>query len=253
MAEERRKLALITGASSGIGADLAREFHGGGHSVVLVARRRERLDALAGELGEGARVMTADLADPDAPARLLAELGPVDVLVNNAGFGASGRFAELDLGNQLRLVQVNVTALTALTHLFLGPMRARAAGRILNVASTVSFQPAPGLAVYGATKAYVLSLSEALAAELQGSGVTVTCLCPGATETEFAAAAGMGGSRLFRRAMSSAEVARIGYAATMAGRRLVVAGAGNRLMTFGVRFAPRSLVLQVGRKLLLRE
>ncbi len=253
MADTERKLALITGASSGIGADLARAFHAGGHQVVLVARRRDRLDAVAAELGRGARVFVADLADPATPSKLLAEIGPVDVLVNNAGFGAAGRFAELDLAMQLRLVQVNISALTALTHMFLVPMRARGRGRVLNVASTAAFQPLPGLAVYAATKAYVMSLSEALWSELDGSGVTVTCLCPGATGTEFADVAGMQATRLFRHAMESSRVAQLGYAATMAGKRLVIAGAGNRFMKLGTRFVPHGLVLRIARKMLLAK
>ncbi|MCW3473472.1 SDR family NAD(P)-dependent oxidoreductase [Limobrevibacterium gyesilva] len=246
-----RPVALVTGASSGIGAELARAFVRGRHDVVLVARRRDRLEALAATLGGHARVLAEDLADPGAPARLLAETGPVDVLVNNAGFGALGRFVELPLERQLGIVQVNVVALTALTRLYLPPMVARGHGRVLNVASTAAFQPGPGLAVYGATKAFVLSLSEALHAELEGTGVTVTCLCPGATESEFAATAGMGDSRLFRHAMSAAEVARQGFAATMAGRRLVVTGTLNQMSAMGVRFAPRGLALNIARKLLL--
>jgi short-subunit dehydrogenase len=196
-------------------------------------------------------VTVADLADPTAPARLFAEVGPVEMLVNNAGFGAGGRFAALPLDRQLALLQVNVTALTELTHRFLAPMRAAGRGRVLNVASVVAFQPAPGLAVYGASKAFVLSLSEALWSELEGSGVTVTCLCPGTTVTEFFEVAGMGDTRPFNRGMRAAEVAAIGYRATMAGRRLAVAGASNRLITGLVRFVPRGLVLRMGRRMLL--
>jgi short-subunit dehydrogenase len=251
MPDPSRPVALITGASAGIGTELARCFAAGGHDVILVARRRDRLDALAAELGAPARVLVADLADPAAPERLLAATGPVDVLVNNAGFGAAGRFARLPLERQLGIVQVNVAALTALIGQYLPAMLARGRGRILNVASTVAFQPAPGLAVYGASKAYVLSLSEALHAELAPSGVTVTCLCPGATATEFADVAGFGGSRLFRGAMPAAEVARQGYAATMAGRRLIVTGTMNRMSSFGVRLLPRAAVLWMARKLLL--
>ena len=249
MTDQSRLRVLITGASSGIGAALARRFHAGGHELVLTARRGDRLAALAAELG-GAAVVVADLADPGAPERLLAAAGRVDVLVNNAGFGAGGWFAELDLAAQLRMLQVNVTALTELTHRALGPMRRRGAGRVLNVASTVAFQPCPGMAVYAASKAYVMAFSEALWSELEGSGVTVTCLCPGATETEFAAVAGMGGARPFRHAMPAEAVARAGYDAAMAGRRLVVAGAANRAMTLAAGLAPRGLVLRVARRLL---
>ncbi len=239
---------LITGASSGIGAELARRFHRGGHRVILTARRRDRLEALAAELG-GAEVVPADLADPAAPAQLFATTGPVDILVNNAGFGAGGRFAELGLGLQLSMLQVNVTALTELTHRYLAPMRGDGRGRILNIASTVAFQPAPGLALYGASKAFVLALSEALWSELEKTGVTVTCLCPGSTATDFFTVAGMGGSP-FRGEMSAARVADIGYTATMAGRRLAIAGLANRIMANSVRFAPRALVLRLAKKIL---
>ena len=242
---------LITGASAGIGTELAQLFHARGDSLVLVARRRDRLDELATRLGDRARVIVSDLADPAAPRALFAETGPVDVLVNNAGFGAAGRTAEIDLQRQLDIVQVNVSALTALSRLYLPGMIARGAGRILNVASTAAFQPGPGLNVYCATKAYVLSFSEALHAELAGTGVTVTCLCPGATETEFADVADMRGASVLRNPMTAAEVARQGYAATLAGRRLVITGAQNKARALGVRFAPRALVLAVGRKLLL--
>jgi uncharacterized protein len=256
MAEGRgkgaRPVALVTGASSGIGAELARCFAQGGHDVVLVARRRDRLEALAAGLAPHARVLEADLADADAPARLLAQTGPVDVLVNNAGFGALGDFAALGLERQMDMLRVNVAALTALCALYVPPMVAQGRGRVLNLGSIISFQPGPGMAVYGATKAYVLSLSEAMHAELEGSGVTVTCLCPGATASEFAARAGMEGGRIFRNAMSAADVARLGFTATMAGRRLAVPGLMNRLATLGVRLLPRGLVLEAGKRLLQR-
>jgi uncharacterized protein len=248
MSGRNRKVALITGASSGIGVDLAREFARGGHDVILVARRREKLEALAGELGAAARVIVADLADPAAPARLLEEAGPIDVLVNNAGFGAGGTVADLDLGRQMDILQVNIAALTALTRLALPGMIARGGGRVLNVASVVAFMPGPGLAVYSASKAYVLALSEALHTELRGTGVTVTCLCPGSTESEFAAVAGMGGRGIRPFTMTSAEVARQGYAATMAGRRLVVTGGINKFISLLVRLVPRGLVLDIARK-----
>jgi short-subunit dehydrogenase len=250
MSQEGRKTALITGASSGIGADLARAFARGGFEVILTGRRHDRLAALAAELGPRARVLTGDLADPAEPARLHRETGEVDVLVNNAGFGLAGRFDMLDAARQLRMVQVNVAALTALCRLYLPGMVARRSGRILNVASTAAFQPGPGMAVYCACKAYVLSFSEALHAELEGTGVTVTTLCPGATATEFAEVANLSGSRLFRKAMRAADVATEGYAATMAGRRLVVTGGMNRFGTAAVRFAPRGLVLRIARQVL---
>lgn len=243
--------ALITGASSGIGADLARQFHAAGHAVILVARRRDRLENLARELGAGARVLVADLADPAAPARIFAETGPVDILVNNAGFGDFGAFSSQDASRQQAMIAVNIAALTALTQLYLPAMVERRAGHILNVASIVGFMPCPGIAVYAATKAYVLSFSDALAAELARSGVSITCLCPGATDTEFADIANMRGKLAMRMAMPSAAVARIGAAATLAGTRLVVTGLGNRINSVLVRLVPRAWVLTGVRKLFL--
>ncbi len=242
---------LITGVSAGIGAELARLFAKRGDDLILVARRADRLEALAAELGPRACFIVADLTDPAAPEALFAQTGPVDVLVNNAGFGATGRVAEIALQRQVDMVQVNITALTALTRLYLPAMIERKRGRILNVASTAAFQPGPGLTVYCATKAYVLSFSEALHAELTGTGVTVTCLCPGATTTEFAEVANFKNPALFRGAMSAAEVARQGYAATLAGQRLVITGLENKARAVSVRFAPRGMVLWIARKLLL--
>ena len=242
---------LITGASSGIGADLARQFHAAGPQVILVARRRDRLENLAAELGASVRVLVADLADRAAPARIFAETGPVDILVNNAGFGDFGDFSRQEQRRQQDMIAVNISALTALTQLYLPSMVERRTGRILNVASIVAFLPCPGIAVYAATKAYVLSFSDALAAELRGSGVTVTCLCPGSTETEFADIANMRGKLAMRMAMASTEVARIGAAATLAGTRLVVTGLGNRINSVMVRLVPRGWLLAGVRKLFL--
>jgi uncharacterized protein len=251
--------ALVTGASSGIGRELAKLLAADGLALALVARDRAALEEFAREIEErhrglGVTVVPADLADPATPARLVRELEragiAVEVLVNNAGFGAAGRFAELDEGLQHRMVEVNVTALTRLTRLLLPPMLARGHGRILNVASTAAFQPGPGMAVYYATKAYVLSLSEALAVEVRGSGVTVTCLCPGPTRTAFFARAGASDSHLLRLgATDAAEVARAGHRGLMRGDRLVVPGARNRLAALGAKFAPRRLALEVTRRL----
>ncbi len=242
--------ALITGASSGIGAELAREFAGRGYQVILLARRRDRLAARA-TLLPGATVLVADLADAGAAARVFAETGPVDLLVNNAGFGEYTDFAAQDPARQAAMLQVNIVALTALTRLYLPAMLARRAGRVLNVASIVGFLPCPGMAVYAASKAYVLALSEALFSELQGSGVTVTCLAPGATETEFADVAGMRGKLALRVAMAPSAVARAGAVATLAGQRLVVTGAQNRLASLLPRLLPRGLLLRGARKLLM--
>jgi short-subunit dehydrogenase len=253
-----RLVALITGASAGIGKELAGLF-AADHDLILVARREAELNALADELrkqpGRTVHVIPADLGDPAAPQRLFDEVTAkgltVDVLVNNAGFGTLGPFHDTDLAKSLTMIQVNVTALVHLTGLFLPGMRQRGRGRILNVASTAAFQPGPFMAIYYATKAFVLSFSEALWDELNGSGVTVTCLCPGPTRTEFADAAGMHGTRLFSgpNVMDVTSVAKAGYAATMRGKRLVVPGFLNRLLVFAGRFAPRRLLLRVVRRI----
>ncbi len=254
-----RQTALITGASSGIGADLARLFAGGGHDLILVARSEGKLRQIAArlerEFGIKAHVVTADLSRSDAAQGIVDAVAArglqVDILVNNAGYGLAGPFAETDLETELEMIQVNLTALTELTKLFLRPMVARHAGRILNVASTAAFQPGPLMAVYYATKAYVLSFSEAIADELRHSGVTVTVLCPGPTDTGFASVAKMEKSRLFRlmAPMSSAKVAGIGYHALRHGRRMVVAGLSNKLLVASVRVTPRGLVTTIARKL----
>jgi short-subunit dehydrogenase len=251
-----KETALITGASSGIGLDLARLFAKDGHDVVLVARSEGKLREIAAGLerdfGVTAHVIVADLARPDAPQMLVAQLPvDVDVLVNNAGFGVTGPFVETDLAKELEMIQVNVVALTYLTKLLLPPMVARRRGRVLNVASTAAFQPGPLMAVYYATKAYVLSFSEAIADELRDSGVTVTALCPGPTETGFAAVADMSATRLFNIAkpMSSAEVARAGYAAMKRGRRIIIPGIKNKLLTQSIRVSPRRMVTTIVRKL----
>lgn len=244
-----RKTALITGASSGIGLDLARLFASDGYEVVLVARSEEKLRSLARELG--GRFVIADLVRPDAPRQIFDAVREVDVLVNNAGYGLTGPFVETDLQKELEMIQVNIVALTHLTKLFLPAMVARRSGRILNVASTAAFQPGPLMAVYYATKAYVLSFSEAIADELRHSGVTVTALCPGPTETGFAAVANMESSRLFRMAkpMSSADVARFGFEAMKNGKRVAIPGVRNKLLAQSIRVSPRRVVTTIVRKM----
>lgn len=252
------KTALITGASGGIGEELARVFAANGFDLLLAARTEAKLRALGDELaqrhGIRATALAADLADPAAPAALVArvaELGnTVDVLVNNAGFAAYGPFTEIDLDWQLQLLQVNVAALTALTHRLLPGMIARRWGRVLNVASTAAFMPGPLMAVYYASKAYVLSFSEALNEEVRGTGVAVTALCPGPTATGFQARARMEGSKLFRAAppMDAATVAATGYAALMRGQPLTIPGLRNRVMVFAPRLAPRRLLPGIVRR-----
>ena len=246
-----RKTALITGASFGIGLELARIFAREGYNLVLVARSADKLRQLASELEKAhatrSLILATDLTEPGAPAYVLdqtsrAELR-VDVLVNNAGFGQYGMFAENDLEECLRQIQLNVTTLTHLTRLYLPAMIDRKSGRVLNVASTAAFQPGPLMAVYFATKAYVLHFSEALANELQGTGVTVTCLCPGATATEFHKRANATGQRFLKfGSMAARTVAEDGYRAMMAGKPVVISGFKNWLLAQSVRFSPRRLV-----------
>src|SRR3954468_13185859 len=213
--------ALVTGASSGIGLELAKVLARHGYDLVLVARKRDALEAVAGQI-EGqydvkAHVFAADLRRREAPEAiwdfLRNEAIPVTVLINNAGFGLGGEFADTELTRELEMIQVNIAALTHLTKLFLPAMIKAKSGRILNLASTAAFQPGPLMAVYYATKAYVLSFSEALAEELRNSGVTVTALCPGPTRTEFADVAQTGTSRLFTTfgVASATDVAEFGY------------------------------------------
>jgi uncharacterized protein len=246
--------ALVTGASAGIGRELARLLAADGHDLVLVARRRDRLEELAADLsrasGVRANALSADLSDPAAPRRLVDELGArgleIEVLVNNAGFGANGAFVELPAARQLEMVQVNVTALVELTRLLLPAMIARGRGRILNLGSTAGFQPGPFMAVYYASKAFVGSFSEALAEELRGTGVTVTLSCPGPTDTEFGAIAGNDKSRLFGLgAMSAVEVARHAYQALRRGRTVAVPGLRNKAGVQAVRFGPRLAIRRI--------
>jgi uncharacterized protein len=260
MAEANRPLALVTGASSGIGADLARELARDGHDLVLTARRGEPLGRLAAELaplGARATIITADLSKPGAAAELDGQIQSrglvIEVLINNAGFGDAAPFHEAEPAKLSAILQVNVLALTELTRLALPGMVARRRGRVMLVASTAGFQPGPGMAVYCASKAYVLSLGQALSQELRRTGVKVTTLCPGATATGFAAAANAQDRPLFKRklipVMDSAEVAAAGYAALKAGRPVVVTGALNKLTAATTRLVPRRILLPVSQKI----
>ncbi len=248
---------LITGASSGIGLELAKCFAADGCRLILSARNQPAMEKLAAELKQShqtqSEILPANLAEPDAPARIFDQLKAkgtqVDILVNNAGFGARGPFSRLPLDRQLEMLQVNVTALTHLTRLFLPGMIERKRGGILNVASTAAFQPGPGMAVYYASKAYVLSLSEALAEEVADAGVTISALCPGPTDTNFVAVAGSRSSKLLdKSAMTAEAVARIGHRAYRGGRAVKISGLRNAVMAFGVRLAPRSVVRKVAKK-----
>ncbi len=245
---------LITGASSGIGLELARIFARERSGLVLVARGQQKLEELAAELrnsGVQVQVIAKDLAGAGAAEEIQREAGPIDILVNNAGFGSFGEFANTPLTEDLNLMRVNMEALVGLTKLFLPGMIQARSGRILNVASTAAFQPGPLMALYYASKAFVLSFSEAIANELHGTGVTVTVLCPGPTVTDFQRRANMAESGLFKRmgAMDARSVAEAGYRGLMAGRTIVIPGMKNRMLAESVRFAPRKMVTAISRKM----
>ena len=252
----KKKTALITGASGGIGLELASLFATAGHDLLLVARNAERLKEISAHLqkehGVTAHILPLDLAQPDAPNELFQHCErssiSVDFLINNAGFGVHGKFSEIPLQEQLDLVQLNVTALTHLCRLFLPGMLQRKYGGIMNVASTAAFQPGPRMAAYYASKSYVLFLSEALATEVKGTGVWVTAFCPGPTATGFQGRAGMEKTILMTKAgmmMDAASAARSGFAGFMKKRAIVIPGVMNRAVAQSVRFSPRSLVRQV--------
>jgi short-subunit dehydrogenase len=251
-----RPTALVTGASSGIGRELALLLARNGHDLVLVARRQAELDALAAELsaaqGTTSLVVPADLSTvesvPAISEAVQAAGVTVDVLVNNAGLGGHGRFSETDTASDEQQLSVNILALTRLTKAFLPAMVTRRRGRILNVASTAAFQPGPYMAIYYASKAYVLSFTEALAEELRGTGVTATALCPGAVRTDFFEVAALGrNSRLERSAgtLNADVVAQAGYDAMMHGKPMVIPGVTNRIGMESLRIAPRRLVPRI--------
>ena len=254
MQDYKGQTALITGASSGIGAALARELAGRGANVILVARRADRLTALASEisaLGVRAEAAPCDLADAAARAELAERFPQVDVLINNAGLGVFGLFADAAWDKLDAMLNVNVVAMTHLTHLFAKNMIAKGAGQIMLVASTAAFQPAPLYAVYAASKAYVLSFGEALDVEFKPKGVRVTTLCPGATESEFFAVAGHTKSKMIERSMmTAAAVAKTGVNALARQRSSVVAGGMNAMLAFGTRFSPRSLNASIAYKIM---
>jgi short-subunit dehydrogenase len=245
---------LVTGASSGIGLELAKCFAAEKSDLILTARNREALDKLASELRDKfqiqVHVIIADLAQPESPGRLFDEIGKlainVDVLVNNAGFGLHGSFAELPLQRQMEIIQVNISALVELTGLFLPGMIQRRRGGILNVGSVAGFLPGPNMAIYYATKAFVMSFSEALREELRGAGVTVTDLCPGPTETNFSQVARSHRVRKVRAAkMPAAEVARIGHAEFRQGRCLSIPGAKNKVLIALTQLLPRRVLAKL--------
>ena len=241
-----RPVALITGASAGLGVDFARQLSSDGRRLVLVARRLDRLELLAAELGN-ARAVELDLSLPGAAERLMTNLAAagehVDLLVNNAGFGLTGRFADIDGKRQRQMIDLNCGALVELAHAVLPGMVERGRGGILNVASTAAFQPGPGMAVYFATKAFVLSFSEALHEEVRNQGVSVSALCPGPTATEFGAVAGFGpSSPSSKLAASSGPVVAAGLKGLADGRAIIVPGLMNKATSQAHRFLPRGIV-----------
>jgi short-subunit dehydrogenase len=254
MADFTGRTALVTGASSGIGADIARELGKRGANVILVARRVEKLQALAAELsalGVKAEAAQCDIADAAAREALAAAHPDVDILVNNAGLGVFGPFADSEWKAVEQMLTVNITALTHLTHLFAKPMASRGYGRIMLVASTAAFQPVPLYAAYAATKAYVLSLGDALNVEYAKLGVKFTTLSPGTTESEFFEVAAQKKSMMVEKTMmSSAAVAKIGVDAMAAGKGSVIAGMANAIFALGTRLSPRSLNAKIAYRIM---
>jgi len=249
-----KRTALITGASSGIGLELAKCFAQDGYDLILVARSAQTLaqivDDLQNRFGVPVRAMPKNLALPDSPDEIYAALQKeaieIDILVNNAGFGTSGPFAETALQIELQELQLNIVSLTHLTKLFLRDMLERKRGKILNVASIAAFMPGPLMSVYYGTKSYVLSFSEALHSELAGTGIIVTALCPGPTDTNFQSRASTADSKLFKaNAMDAQTVARVGYRGLMNNKRVVIPGMRNRITVLAMRFWPKSQLMNV--------
>lgn len=248
------KTVLITGVSGGIGKELADRFAKDGYNMVLVARSEDKIQHLAQEYQERYSIQTTviakDIAAPGVPQDILAELKEkgieIDYLVNNAGFGLFGAFKETDLDKETNMIDVNIKALTIMTKLFLPDMIKRGQGGILNVASLVGFLPGPMMAVYYATKSYVLSFTEALEDEVKGTGVTVTALCPGLTSTGFVGRAGMGASKLTKGSiMEAGQVAEEGYRGFMRGKTIIMPGFKNRLFAFVPRVLPRKVITRI--------
>jgi short-subunit dehydrogenase len=259
---EHRTTALVTGASSGIGEELARVHAEHGGDLVIVARRRDRLEAMKAELekthGITVYVLAQDLTQTDAPRRIFDELQSrgvaVDILINNAGLGYLGLFNEQDWSRNEDMIKINILALAALTRLFLPPMIERRSGRVLNIASMAGFVPGPNHAVYYASKAFVISLSEAIANELEGTGVTVTVLCPGPVDTEFTRRSEMKGVRLLKHKASARDTAQAGYNAMLKGKTVVVPGPVSKLTIHGLlRLSPRWLTTRISRALMEKK
>jgi len=260
--EGKSRTALITGATSGIGYELSKVFAKNGYNLVLVARNGQKLEQVASEISQQSAVKTylipKDLAVVSSPNEIFDELRNksinIDVLINNAGFNEYGHFIETNLENELQMLQVNIVSLTHLTKLFLPGMVEKNYGKILNVGSTGSFAPGPLNAVYCATKAYVLSFSEAIASELKDTKVTVTALCPGATKTQFAKRAKIENIKIFQgNVMEARDVAETGYRAMIEGKTSIVVGCMNKLTIFSLRFMPRNVVANVAKNMMSKK
>jgi short-subunit dehydrogenase len=252
-----KNYALITGASGGIGFDLAKLLAKDKHNLVLIARSEDKLKEIKSSFekdhGINILIITVDLSVPESASKVFDELEKqdihIDILINNAGFGDFGIFAECDWQKQEQMINLNILALTKLTRLFLPAMIKLGNGRIMNVASTAAFQPGPLMSVYYATKAFVLSFTYAIANEIKGTGVKITALCPGPTDTGFVSAASLEGSKLFKtfKPKTSSDVALFGYKRMMKGKLLAIPGAMNKLMVWSIRFTPRKLITFVVR------
>ena len=254
------KTALITGASSGIGYELAKIHAAKGGNLVLVARNKASLDELKNELEKQYKVsvytIAKDLSAPHAAQEVYEETSrqniKINYLINNAGFGTHGMFANSNWTKEQQMIQLNMSSLCEFTRLYVTDMLAQKSGKIMNVASTAAFQPCPTMAVYGATKAFVLSFTEAIANELSDQGVTVTALCPGATASGFQAAANMTESKLFKgkKLVTAKEVATYGYEAMLKGKAVAIQGTMNYILANAIRFTPRALVVSMARKIM---
>ena len=245
-----RPATLITGASAGLGVEFAKQCAKRGDEVVLVARRKDRLDSLAAEIGGKAHVIAADLSEPGAATRIVGETNArgmwVRTLINNAGFGLRGRFDQLPLDRQLEMIDLNIRALTELSFVVINDMVLKGGGSILNVASTAAFQAGPNMAVYFASKAYVLSFTEALHEEWKDRGIKVSALCPGPTRTEFGDVAGFETLGQFDRlAMEAGPVVKAGLEGLENNRAVVIPGTTNKIGAWSTRFAPRSVVRRI--------
>jgi uncharacterized protein len=246
------KTALITGATSGLGFDFVKLFASDGYDLVLVSRNEQKMNEIKKSYSNvNITVIAKDLSKENAAIEVYDEIKKtglqIDMLVNNAGFGLAGDFDQIDLLQQTEMLNLNINALTQLTHCFIPEMKQRKFGKILNVASTAAFQPLPKMAVYSASKAYVLSFSEAIAEELAGTGVTVTTLCPGATKTNFAAVANVENTKMFSRAMNSEKVAKQAYDALLSGKRVVITGGFNKTHAIFAKLLPRKTVVKISK------